>query len=201
MASYNYNRNLDSHMMKNTEWGAAVYLSLSKYGLNGKIYANNNNKRITGCVGTKKSDTEDDCLNAYNTAKGYTASTTGNITGIYDMCGGAFDAMATTTVDSSNYMSEFAKYFDIYNLESNISSLNYRILGDATGELGQQVCANCASHYIDWFDSRFHFISKSSAIFLRGEESSNHASQLASTLRATDSFKWHQITSRLVLAV
>ena len=30
--SYNYQRELDSHMMKNTEWGAVAYLQHSTYG-------------------------------------------------------------------------------------------------------------------------------------------------------------------------
>ena len=30
--SYNYKRDLESHMMKNTEWGAVAYLTQSKYG-------------------------------------------------------------------------------------------------------------------------------------------------------------------------
>ena len=47
--SYNYNRNQESHMIKNSEWGALVYLAYSKYGLNGSnISVNKNNKYITG---------------------------------------------------------------------------------------------------------------------------------------------------------
>ena len=48
IASYNYNRNLDSHMMKNTEWGVVAYLSHSKYGINSEININNNSNYITG---------------------------------------------------------------------------------------------------------------------------------------------------------
>ena len=33
--SYNYNRTLDSHLIKNSEWGAFVYLAYSNYGKNG----------------------------------------------------------------------------------------------------------------------------------------------------------------------
>ena len=46
--SYNYKRNNDSHMMKNTEWGAAAYLSHSIYGINKEIAINNNSDYITG---------------------------------------------------------------------------------------------------------------------------------------------------------
>ena len=41
LASYNYDRDLDSHMMKNTEWGAVAYLSHSKYGLGYEVNINN----------------------------------------------------------------------------------------------------------------------------------------------------------------
>ena len=46
--SYNYQRNLDSHMIKNTEWGAVAYLSYSKYGINREININNNSENLTG---------------------------------------------------------------------------------------------------------------------------------------------------------
>ena len=39
--SYDYNRELDSHMMKNTEWGAVAYLSHSKYGNIASLRINN----------------------------------------------------------------------------------------------------------------------------------------------------------------
>ena len=38
--SYNYQRQHDSHMMKNTEWGAIAYLSHSKYGINKEVNIN-----------------------------------------------------------------------------------------------------------------------------------------------------------------
>jgi hypothetical protein len=56
--SYNYKRHNDSHMMKNTEWGAVTYLTYSKYGNNGEININNNSDSITGysaVIGTNQS--------------------------------------------------------------------------------------------------------------------------------------------------
>ena len=38
---YNYNRNRDSHLMKNTEWGAVAYLAYSKFGRNGRTITTN----------------------------------------------------------------------------------------------------------------------------------------------------------------
>ena len=52
--SYNYQRELDSHTMKNTEWGAVAYLSHSAYGIKESIRLNNNNDRLTGFAATKE---------------------------------------------------------------------------------------------------------------------------------------------------
>ena len=41
----------DSHMMKNSEWGAVAYLSHSKYGINEEIYINNSEGFYTGRSG------------------------------------------------------------------------------------------------------------------------------------------------------
>ena len=155
--SYNYNRSLDSHMMKNTEWGAVAYLSHSKYGINSEIRINNSNTLTTGCsattsalnyVGNYQTDHTEGyyhgCENAYNTSIGYLASTTGNISGIYDMSGGAWEYMASYSknnysnsgFDAGSIAIYDNKYFDIYPDDSTVMSYNNRILGDATGELG-----------------------------------------------------------------
>jgi len=90
--------NTDAHMMKNSEWGAVAYLATSIYG-QGKteVRINNSSTYITGCAATLSAvdlpndytDYTNDCENTYNTEIGVLASTTGNITGIYDMNGGA----------------------------------------------------------------------------------------------------------------
>ena len=78
---------VDAHMMKNTEWGAVAYLKQSKYGLGTTDIGLNNydsSPYLTGCGSTSGSSFSTTC-NAYNTTNGMLASTTGNITGIYDM--------------------------------------------------------------------------------------------------------------------
>jgi hypothetical protein len=177
MASYNYNRNLDSHMMKNTEWGAVAYLSYSKYGINDEIWINNNSNYVTGCVGDSVSASSyNGCANAYNTTTGYKGSTTGNITGIYDMSGGAWEYVAayidgktsssgfsTTSGDLTTY----AKYLDVYNASSDTNTYNYRILGDATGEMGPFYKIG-SSYYNNWFQDPSGFVSSSDPWFNRG---------------------------------
>ena len=105
----------DSHMMKNSEWGAVAYLAQSKYGLNGtNIYINNVNLNnttksvyaVTGCAGaTEDANSVATTISAINnrTASGVyvwiqksgtKASTTGTIYGIYDMSGGTWERTA-----------------------------------------------------------------------------------------------------------
>ena len=150
--AYNYNRDLDSHMMKNTEWGAVAYLSHSKYGINTEVRINNNSNYLTGYSAVEGTDqssypgvsgTTSDITLPYNTETGYKASTTGNITGVYDMSGGAWEYVAgymPSSSDASGFsaseLTTYSKYLDLYSANSTINSYNNRKLGDATGEMG-----------------------------------------------------------------
>ena len=103
--SYSYKRNLNSHMIKNTEWGAVAYLQHSKYGSQINVRLNNTDNHLTGyaansaptCGYTGKKEAcngyceNDSCSSPYNTEIGYLASTTGNLYGIYDMSGGDWE--------------------------------------------------------------------------------------------------------------
>ena len=84
---------VDTHMATNLEWGAIYYLTLSKYGANtNEVYINNNQNYITGCAGDTASATvSTTCNNPYDSEIGVKASTTWNITGIYDMSGGSWE--------------------------------------------------------------------------------------------------------------
>ena len=199
LTSYNYKRNLDSHMMKNTEWGAVAYLSHSKYGINDDIRINNNSAYITGYAKTEQptcgwTGTNEDCnkyestsLNQdgtytkrYNTEIGYLASTTGNITGIYDMSGGTHEYMAaymagklgSSGITPTDYAS---KYFNVYNASSTATSYQYRILGDATGEMGPYTVlkssgsnGNQTSYVSSWYTSYAYFVDSSYPWFYHG---------------------------------
>ena len=115
---------IDTHMMKNMEWGAVAYLSSSIYGryidsstciLSGcETWMNNvntlasgsNGPSITGCSGSSVSagvaNSMTACANGYDwTSIGKNASVNGNITGIYDMSGGSWEYVMGNMVDSS----------------------------------------------------------------------------------------------------
>ena len=77
-----YAENLNSHMLKNGEWGAVAYLTYSQYGRNGnEIDINENSSYITA--------------NGDNIAENVGKSSTGNVYGIYDLSGGAYEYVAT----------------------------------------------------------------------------------------------------------
>ena len=105
----------DSHLMKNSEWGAVSYLSQSKYGLNGSdiilnnVTLSNSTKSIyavTGCASsTADASAVSTTIGALNNRtqsgvyvwtqkNGTAASSTGTIYGIYDMSGGTWERTA-----------------------------------------------------------------------------------------------------------
>ena len=119
----NDNNNIDIHMQKNMEWGAATYLAYSKYGKYGnslytgvykRVYKNNyytSSTYKTGYSGysynanysTTNTVLYND-LTDLGSGKGYKgagASTTGTVYGIYDMNGGAWDYTMGNEVNSS----------------------------------------------------------------------------------------------------
>lgn len=98
---------LGSHMAKNSEWGATVYLAHSQYGTNGKKVE----RSLTGAgysgdiliVGNYYTGGTNKLQDIYETNK--LQSTTHNATGIYDMNGGAWERLAGyVKSDSNNYL-------------------------------------------------------------------------------------------------
>ena len=187
--AYNYKRDNDSHMMKNTEWGAVAYLSHSKYGINTEVRINNNSNFITGYAATDSADeskypgdsgTDSSVTLSYNTSTGYKASTTGNITGIYDMSGGAQEYMisiindnySSNGFDSTTVQKYNTKYYDFYATSATNSGYSKRILGDATGEMGpfyyyQDADANSRAHN-NWYGDNTYFIHNQAPSIYRG---------------------------------
>ena len=85
----------NSHMAKNSEWGAMAYLTESKYGRNGTAVAKNESSTWLTGEGDYKSNVDQ--------------STTNNIYGIYDTVGGAYEFTAGYVADSSkSYGNSFA---------------------------------------------------------------------------------------------
>ncbi len=121
----------DSHAIKNTEWALISYLTQSKYGkygnplysgANKEIYMNNYEGFVTGCSSGLPSTTgASACGNQYDVmidrggGKGYAgagASSTGNITGIYDLNGSAWDYMMGVLNKRSGYTTAYNSGYD-----------------------------------------------------------------------------------------
>ena len=151
----------DSHMMKNMEWGAIAYLSHSRFGINTEVCINNSSGYYTGRSGGTASaggkllgtytyndfilDTNGNITTNKEAGKGACASTTGNMTGVYDMSGGAYEYVMGVQKSSAGaiayYNSGFnastmpaSKYYDLYDYGTVASDYARRKLGDATGE-------------------------------------------------------------------
>ena len=122
----------DSHLIKNSEWGAVAYLGQSQYGLyNKNIRINNVNMgdnshfvyAMTGYA-AKEEDaaytTNTDAI-AWNQTGGELASTTGTIYGIYDMSGGTWERSASLVNNGNSRLNEFGSSL-MYSLKDGKSS-------------------------------------------------------------------------------
>ena len=145
---YGFSKNsTDSHLMKNSEWGAIAYLSQSKYGLEGKnirinnVSANDEDNFVyamTGYAATKEDAETAGLDNVYrwNEKEGQVASNTGTIYGIYDLSGGTWERMASLILNGNKDLETYgisiknalnngnsSKYVTVYNSEeTNIES-------------------------------------------------------------------------------
>ena len=159
---------VDTHMSKNNEWGAVAYLTQSIYGrcINStsctEVGINNNSTYITGIGAEAGSSYTGATTNSYDTAFGMRASTTGNIYGIYDMSGGAWDYVMgsySKTIGSSGFTSSTFpndKYFNNYTT----SSYQGHALTETNG----------------WYNDNFGIVVSSSPWFSRGSQYSNSTS-------------------------
>lgn len=138
---------VDTHMMKNSEWGAVAYLSNSTYGKNGEVWVNPSEDFITGCAGGSVSAPLTSTCNQYQTINGVKASTTGTIYGIYDMVGGAWERVTSYINNSSPFLATYGssilnannKYKDVYAIGSpdagaNNYQANANVFGNAIYE-------------------------------------------------------------------
>ena len=184
---YGFKTTDETHMIKNSEWGAIAYLSHSKYGINKEINLNNSSDFYTGRSGgsgggsTRINVTYPDqtSVSTFTKAGFYTydgylleynkntktttkdmskiASTTGNITGIYDMAGGAWEYTMAGIVDSDgNVITGSSK-------TSNKNSAFTGVFSDGTSFTGT----------FDFPDSKYYdfysYNAKSNAEFTRGK--------------------------------
>ena len=158
---------IDTHLMKNIEWGAATYLSKTNYGADKeKIWNNAYNGNVTGCSGSiVNAINESTCL-TYETPNGQKASTTYNIYGVYDMSGGALEFVMgnyDNVISGSGFdeiSSIVSKYIDRYSGEGSYDKIIY---GDAVYEISSLISGSTS-----WFGEYSCIPSASNPWFARG---------------------------------
>lgn len=179
---------VDSHMMKNIEWGAVAILSQSKYGVynpestNGEkgnkeyqIWNNSSSQYITGAVGTNK-DANNTTVYVYNSVKGPKASTTGTVYGVYDMTGGSWEYVAGTLKGNSTDLEYANSKFNISNQvkPNGISDIDftkkYLDLYDYRTSYtnNQYIIGDATVETNGWNEDNCNFILSSAPVFVRG---------------------------------
>ena len=193
---YGLSNSTDSHLMKNSEWGAVAYLAWSKYGRNStRVNINNvnlNNKdskniyAVTGIVanGVTVADTNGSFSgNIYNTTAGQLGSTTGNITGVYDMSGCVWEYVTgfinNTAGETSRKMYGASlvaddiesKYITVYsyNVSSDSCTNNWTTI-DVNVRYGDAIKETSTSgiQTASWNGELSYFSEKDSPFLLRG---------------------------------
>jgi prepilin-type N-terminal cleavage/methylation domain-containing protein len=157
---------IDTHMMKNTEWGAAAYLAKSTYGKSSEIAINNNSSYITGYGNGY----------AYDTTQGALASTTGNIYGIYDMSGGVWEYVSAyvnngntnLTTYGSSAINADTKYKDVYTKgTTDDQTNNYNVAINKKGDAIYETSSAGIPTY-SWYGDQSYMVVTTNSFFLRG---------------------------------
>jgi len=158
--------NVNSHLVKNSEWGAVAYLTHSKYGVNSNTTTTNevtiNSKNLndkTNNVYAVTSYGNSDIPNDVN------ASSTKNMTGVFDLSGciwertaGYYKGGAASTPEWHNAMATSStttstKYLTLYTANDKV--------GDANNET------------VGWNSNYSNFMSYSGPVLSRGGDWSN----------------------------
>ena len=167
--------NSDLHMSKASEWGAISYLSHSIYGQgNQEIRKNafNQDGIKTGCGSNTSSNAPRiaGCEMGFLTSTTYPQSTTGNIYGVFDMSGGAWEYVMAVMLDqtgkpmlaSSGFTNSTLpniKYYDTYSYVDTLDNLNaYK-----SGKLG-----TATKETWGWYSDRTYFVTNDTPWQFRG---------------------------------
>ena len=192
-AKYGESAKLNSHMMKNSEWGAIAYLTHSKYGINKqKVIRNSSSLCYTG--GTNEEE------NIYTINK--RQSTTYNATGIYDLNGGRLEYVASYVNNGNEFLGTYGgktvgdiygatsqeqatstKYKTVYSSENNqekdYETAGKKNKGDAVYETSSTYDNSSTG---SWFDTYAKFPEINMPFFARG---SNYYAEYGSTFSFT----------------
>ena len=183
-----------SHLMKNSEWGAVAYLTQSSCGrnrtevtINSKNLNNLNSKYIYAVTGY-----------AANTALGVNASSTNNMSGVFDLNGCVWErvagyitngnpnlsaygsSFAITTANPEGYKTLSTKYATVYPYNSTSDTkvnnwTEYNNLKTATYGYGDAILetSTAGSDSTSWNGDYSSFACADNSVFERGGDYSN----------------------------
>ena len=192
-ATYGESVNLNSHMAKNSEWGATVYLAHSKYGTNKKkVEQNKSSAFYTGGTNTVEE--------IYTTNK--IQSTTHNATGVYDLNGGAWERTAAYVNNGNENLGTYGgktagdiygatekeqststKYKTVYSSENN-QSKDYQTAGKKNkGDAVYETSVSYSNGTGSWFDACANLPDGDGPFFSRG---GNYTGTIAGTFCFND---------------
>ena len=138
-SSFGLTSGANTHLIKNSEWGAVAYLCYSECGsapmTNGTgTWSSDHWYNLYTGQGPKSSGDEGnysyDASHNYSTSNGVLSSTTRNVTGVYDMAGGTWERVAGYLDNSNGKLEYYGKsddgtiqYFQNGKLNSRYASL------------------------------------------------------------------------------
>ena len=192
---YGLSSDTDSHLMKNSEWGACTYLARSaKYGIGNKEIAVNNKNLNNGGVSTTKEQGNTKAsayeVTGYNSnnnewndylGSNLSSSTTGNIYGIYDMSGGGWERTASyinngntgngssvaVGKDRSTKYATVYPHSDVGNTDDEKSAANYKLNDKIYGDSVRETSTE-GKGASSWNGDYSYFPEGGAPVFYRG---------------------------------
>ena len=184
-AKFNETQNLNGHMIKNSEWGATVYLAYSKYGTNGQKVEKINSSSSYVAGGSNTPST------IYTTNKSVT--TTHNAYGVYGMNGGTWEFVASYVDYGDNMSSEDTTYGGygeesllgkdtaeravstefktVYQANGTSQAENYNLAQRQKGDAVYETSNNYSNYTDSWFSASAYFPVSIGVFFARGGSS------------------------------
>ena len=165
--------NYDSHVMKNSEWGAVAYMAQSRYGKYGNSSYSGTNKKVYRTCDYKTA-TIDSSSGCSSTSSGYAysqspvgigGSSTGTIYGVYDLSGLSTKVMGSYngTIASSGFsVLPNSKYYDRYTSTTLSSACSGSIC------YGHALSETFGSGTSIWYNAYYSALSSSNPWMIRG---------------------------------
>ena len=167
---------IDTHMMKNIEWGVTSYLAESIYGKNSEVWINPNSAYLTGQAGTSASAASTATTYVYtDLTYGVQASTTGNVYGVYDLSGGASEytaayinnGNAVLTTYGANLVSAPSQYKDLYIPSGETQTGNYAASSSKFGDAVYETSTTYTG-FTSWYIDASYMPYTTTPFFIRG---------------------------------